>query len=223
MMNLLERCKAAGCAKSLTREENYQLYQRLIQGDESARERMIEGNMGLVIVRMNAYLRKCPKMSFFRDDLISAGLCGLIEAVTRMQDGNEAEKVNPTGYIYTAIDQAMTRDADEESTIKIPQRTQQKAREAKRPIEKPVFVGTKTQKTVFSHLKERDFHRPYEIREEMLAACDGELERSIIVMHLEGYTDVEIARVLGLHRLNILKARNRICTAFKERWEALDK
>jgi hypothetical protein len=182
---------------------------------------MIEGNMGLVIIRVNAYLRKCPNMSHYREDLISAALGGLCEAVTSMQDSKDAEKVNPTGYIYTVIDQAMTKDADEESTIKIPQRTQQKAREAKKPIDKPCFVGPKTQKTAFSRLKERDFHRPIEIREELFASCEGDLDRSIIGMYLEGYTDTEIGNMLGMHRLNILKARNAVFDRFKTRWEAL--
>ena len=66
-------------------KENDAAYQRLVSGDESARNELIEGNMALVIHRVDAYLHRAPQMAYYRDDMISAGIVGLCEVVDRMQ------------------------------------------------------------------------------------------------------------------------------------------
>src|SRR4030042_1194127 len=104
MTNLMEQSRAAGYSDPFSREKNNEVYERLVGGNEATRDEMIQGNMALVIVRVDAFLRECPHMRYLRDDLISAGLVGLCEAVDMMQKGKRVENPNPTGYIYTAID-----------------------------------------------------------------------------------------------------------------------
>ena len=73
--------------RALNVEDNDALYRRLVAGDDLANE-MIEGNTGLVVFRVDAYLRTSPQMKYYRDDMISEGLAGLCKAVGHAEQGS---------------------------------------------------------------------------------------------------------------------------------------
>ena len=85
--------------QSSNRKRNERLYPRVMAGDQRAREEMIEGNMPLVVSKVDSYIRRYPQLEYLRHDLHSAGLVGLAQAVNKMAEHNEPEKANPTGYI----------------------------------------------------------------------------------------------------------------------------
>ncbi len=218
MNNLMEQSRAAGYSEPFSREKNNQVYDRLVNGDESARDEMIQGNMALVVVRVEAYLRQSPQYAFLRDDLISAGLVGLCEAVDAMQKRGRVKSANPTGYIYTAIDNHLTETVDEESTIVVPHRTQKRAREEDNPIVCPRAVGAKATESCFSRLSTADVSAGHELKDEIMACCRDDVDVKIVEMRIAGHTDSEIAEAVGLSgHQTISRRRKKIFARLKER------
>ncbi|MFC1853191.1 RNA polymerase sigma factor RpoD/SigA [candidate division CSSED10-310 bacterium] len=64
---------------AMTKEEEHQVAARILEGDDSARNRLIEGNLRLVIWMARRYVSQ--RVSFL--DIINAGNIGLIEAARR--------------------------------------------------------------------------------------------------------------------------------------------
>lgn len=218
MKSLLEQSRAAGYSEPLSREKNNALYERLVQGDQAARDEMIQGNMALVIVRVEAFLRECPHFTFFRDDLVSAGLVGLCEAVDMMQKKGRVKKPNPTGYIYTAIDNHLAKVADEESTIVVPHETQKLARQQGKPITPPRAVGLKATESCFSRLSTVDIAAGHELEDEIRACCRDEIDVKIVEMKSAGHTDSEIAKAVGMSsHSTITKRRKKLFERLKDR------
>lgn len=218
MTNLMERSKAAGYGEPLSREENDELYKRLIAGEKDAKDQMIQGNMALVIVRVKSLLRNTPQMMYFRDDLISAGLVGLCKAVDKMQKSCTTKKINPTGYIYTSIDNHLIEAIDEESTIVVPHRTQKRARQNDTIIEKPKFVDRKEADLQFAKLHSADRIAEYDCQEEINACCLDELDSKIIEMKITGrHTNAQIARELKVSSSTITVRLKKIRQRLVER------
>ena len=103
--------------KALDREQNEQFYARVMAGDDKAREEMIEGNMPLVIAKVDAYIGCHPQVAYLRDDLHSAGFLALVKAVNTMAEHDQPSNVNPTGYISVAITHEIIRVIEKESAM----------------------------------------------------------------------------------------------------------
>ena len=63
--------------------------QRVVPGcacraQAAAREAMILNNLGLVVVKADALIRQMPTVAYLRDDLVSAGNIGLVQAVKQI-------------------------------------------------------------------------------------------------------------------------------------------
>lgn len=198
MTNLLERCKAAGYCEPFSREKNIEIYIRLVKGDKLAREEMIQGNMALVISKVDNHLRQFPEMAFYRDDITSAALVGLIKAVDAMQKKGFKKDANPTGYIAATIENHITECIDENTTIVVPHRTQKRARDEGKPIERPKFVSAKDSEKHFATLLDADENAAFDLEEEIKACCQDESDLKIVSMRKEGYTDSEIAETIGM-------------------------
>ncbi len=215
-MNLMDQSRAAGLGEPLSMENNDALYLRLIAGDEKAGDEMIEGNLALVVYRVDAYLRAAPQMAYYRDDLISAGLHGLCQVVERMKKKTPGANPKPTGWITKAIDLGISNHADEANTITVPRRTQTRARKAGTPIRPPRTVSDKA---LVSQI-DSSFHEEIaatELQEEILACCQTEPERRIVTMRVEGYTDAEIGKALNCSAHCISSKRAKIQARFIER------
>ena len=63
--------------KVLTNEEMVQLFQQLKQGDLSAKEKLIQGNLKLVLSVLKKFNHRVDNM----DDLFQVGCIGLIKAI----------------------------------------------------------------------------------------------------------------------------------------------
>jgi len=188
----MDNTQHIGHAKPLNVEDNNALYRRLVAGDVAARNEMIEGNTALAIFRVEAYLRTSPQMAYYRDDMISEALVGVCRAVDDMQKRGAVKHPRPTGYITRVVDHHIAKVVDERDTIVVPPRTQEKARRNNSPIEPPKVVSEKA-------LSGKAAPIPYstsallEVQEELLASCHDDLDRQIISMRVDGYTQEEIA------------------------------
>lgn len=202
--------------EAFTTEQNDVVYQRLVSGDEKARDEMIEGNMALVVFRTDEYLRKAPQMAYYRDDMMSAGFVGLCEAVDRMRKVGPVKHPSPTGCITNAIDRAINHVVDRANTIVVPDRVQRRARAEGEPIRPPRIVSDKALVSVHDSAY-RDQDAVKELYEEALACCQNGKEKRIISMRATGHTDAEIALVVGLSRRRVSSLRDAIFKRFYER------
>ena len=106
--------KEIGSIPLLTKEEELELAKKVSEGDELAKQKLVESNLRLVVSVARKYLRKGMPML----DLIQEGTLGLIKA---------AEKFDYTkGYKFSTyatwwIRQGITRSiADQARTIRVP-------------------------------------------------------------------------------------------------------
>ncbi len=213
-MNLKELSKAVGISEPFTKERNEELYQRLIAGDEKARNEMIEGNLALVVYRVEIFLASSPQMSYYRDDLISAGLLGLCKAVDCMRKNHDILK--PTGRMTKEIDHYIQHLADESNTIRIPWRTQARARQNGKPIRPPRIISDKVlEKEV--DVKYEGRIASAELTEELYACCEDGFEKKILSMRLDYFSDKQIAESLNCSVATIIRARKKIMACFDQR------
>ena len=106
--------KESGTVPLLTADEEMELAKKKAQGDESAKERLIEANLRLVVSIAKRYVGR--GMQFL--DLIQEGNLGLIKAVDKF-DYTKGFKFST--YATWWIRQAITRAiADQARTIRIP-------------------------------------------------------------------------------------------------------
>ena len=106
--------KEIGKVALLTPEEEYELAKRMAEGDETAKRRMTEANLRLVVSIAKRYVGR--GMLFL--DLIQEGNLGLIKAVEKF-DHTKGYKFST--YATWWIRQAITRAiADQARTIRIP-------------------------------------------------------------------------------------------------------
>jgi len=183
--------------RALTVTDNDALYRQLVSGDKLARNKMIEGNTGLVVFRVDTYLRTSPQMTYYREDMISEGLLGLCKAVDDMRSRGLVRHPKPTGYMTKIIDQHIARAVDERDTIVVPHATQKLARAKDVPIDVPKVVSDRA-------LLGRPASTPFstgavmEVQEELLASCKDDLDKKIISMRSDGYTHEEIAKACSM-------------------------
>ncbi len=106
--------KEIGKIKLLTYEEENELSERMLKGDEEAKKQLIESNLRLVVSIAKKYIGR--GMHFL--DLIQEGNLGLIKAVDKF-DQSKGYKFST--YATWWIRQAITRAiADQARTIRIP-------------------------------------------------------------------------------------------------------
>ena len=106
--------KEIGRVPLLESEEEHELAKRMAEGDESAKKRLVEANLRLVVSIAKRYVGK----GMFFLDLIQEGNLGLIKAVDKF-DYEKGYKFST--YATWWIRQAITRAiADQARTIRIP-------------------------------------------------------------------------------------------------------
>jgi RNA polymerase primary sigma factor len=100
--------------KLLSAEEERELADRIVQGDKSARDKMIESNLRLVVKIAKRYLnRGLPLL-----DLIEEGNLGLIKAVSKFKLSKECRfSTYATWWVRQSIERALTNQSN---TIRLP-------------------------------------------------------------------------------------------------------
>lgn len=197
MNDLKKKAEAAGYPPPSSRAKNDALYRKLLAGDPGARSELIKGNMALVIVKVDSYLRQFPNLRYFREDLISAGLLSLVQAVDGLRAAGEVPDANPTGYIYTSVQNGLSNAAQEECLIAVPRKSAKRAKAKGQPIAIPKRVAGND----FSELATKLVDDPMpliELRDEIDGCCRSDVERKIVQMRHEGYLFQEIAEALDI-------------------------
>lgn len=193
-----------------TRQHNDALYDRVATGDIVARDRLIEANIGLVHTRVRAFLTSFPKLRYLRNDMIAAGLLALTKACERMRLEGPVTGRNPTGYIYVCVSNAIGHLVEREIST-VPDRTQRLARQKGHALRAPRHVS----------FGDRDIPDCREMVESETmaaidAACQTDLDRTIVRMRREGHSDQDIADATDIARATIWVLRREIYARFLE-------
>jgi hypothetical protein len=215
MNRLMQDAKAAGHSETFTREKNEETYRNM--SEPESRDNMIIGNMALVTLKVDTWVKNHPELFFIREDLISAGMLGLCEAVDYLRRTEGV--VNPTGCIYHFIDAHLSRLVAEESTISVSYNSQWEAEQAGKPIELPRPLNDSATTQVFMQLEDDDPIAALELQDELDSICMNQLDRLIIKRRSEGCTDEEIAHESGHSRQTIQVRREHLYNIFLSKRE----
>ena len=205
--------------KALDREQNERLYARVMAGDGKAREEMIEGNMPLVIAKVDAYVGCHPQVAYLRDDLHSAGFLALVKAVNTMAEHDQPSNVNPTGYISVAITHEITRVTEKESAMgltNIPESVDGPVSNHDVPeVEHDIPDST-------TDVNESAVQGLFELRDVLQSCCESNKERTLLRMREEGYSDREIAEALDLPHITTFRLRKELEERFNQKCRELE-
>lgn len=213
---------------SLSREDNDRLYDLVKAGDAVAWRTMVEGNMYLVVDKVNCFLRRHSHATHLRDDLTSAGSIGLLTAVNAIARG-EVEKMNITGYLAVGIGRELEVLMDSENTIFVSKQCRWYARKQGCELDIPVVQAlpptnyeqcgdlTDGDEVADSQGAGDESYDPsalVEIRDILAACCTSDEERQYVRMREESYTYQEIADSLGIPKGSVHAMKERLYERF---------
>lgn len=174
-----------------------------------AAEDMNLRNVGLVVYKVDLFLAFYPKAAHLRDDLNSAGLVGLTEAIHKMIADGPVENANPTGLLAYYVLKHIGDTVEREETIRVPRRTREKHPDQDTPVMVPI---DKIPDDAFSY----DPRQLENLWQTIESCCEGELELTIVRLRAEGYVDREIAERVDLPLTTIFVMRREIYARFLE-------
>lgn len=132
-----------------------------------------------------------------RDDLIGAGSVGLVKGVDKwLADPTIRAKQDMRLFLYRSICYAMRQELRYERSVSVPDRSI-RARIAKPAVTVEYNDHACSRETGIADADIRDF----------VDNLPTVMERAIIEQRLEGYNDVEIGELMGLHPSTVARAR----------------
>ena len=81
------------------KQANLALYESLMNGEEGARDELIQSNMPLASHLVKSVISRAPGLEYIRDDLFSEAFLGLTIAVDKMSQGAKHPNPNPSAYM----------------------------------------------------------------------------------------------------------------------------
>jgi RNA polymerase sigma factor (sigma-70 family) len=211
---LVAQIMATGTPASV--EENDVLSVAVVAGDKNAKRRMIEGNMPLVLSKVEAYLRCFPGAEHLRDDLVGEGMLGLCKGVDRLEEDGLIADAKPTGFLTSWIQRSIGEVIDREAGVGASLRTMRNRRKAGQQIVKQVVDDVEDVRPdiVVDPMSMTD------LRDLIEACCESDEERAIVRMREEQYpcgSDREIAAALNRPYSTVYMMRREIYRRFLEK------
>jgi RNA polymerase sigma factor (sigma-70 family) len=189
-------------------DKNAELYPLVVAGDTTARETMINGNMPLVLAKVESFLHCFPNLAHLRDDLVSAGCVGLVKAVNQMAKGCRIRKPknwNPTDYIGTAIYRKFSELMEDESPIRVPHTSKDRARAQGKELIPPVVKNT-----IPERFEVPSYEKELEMRDLIYACCTCDEERTFVAMREAGRTHTEIAAAINMSTPSVSRLKKKL-------------
>lgn len=201
---------------AMTHENNNLLYGPVVSGDAKAREQMILQNIGLVHAIVDRYIIFIPPLRNHRDDMLSLGTLGLIEAVNKMVEDGPKEDPKPTGLMSLCIQRSVGTITESLDGLRVPNRTRRRKIEngERVPRRQEVlldFEGVKNNEVFVD-----DPRKLRDLRETLEACAENEVEHEILRLREAGLVDREIADQLGLSLTTIYVMRRVMYSRFLE-------
>lgn len=158
-------------------EQNEALVERLLAGDISARNELIEINRRLVFTTVKRFLRVWLNFKHLHADLIGAGMVALVQAVDRLIEIGEVKRPI-RNYLISSIRFKLLTEVERE--IEHLQSHQYVATYGEVP-EHNLAVDD----PLFGQIEDREF---------LMSFCESERDRDILTRFLEGGKASEIIR-----------------------------
>lgn len=183
-------------------DKNEALVARLLSGDMSARDEMIELNQPLVYTTVTRVLRRWPALEHIRDELQGVGILALVKIVNRLVVTGDVQRP-VRNYLIKAIHDSLI------SEIRKSYRYYQVHRHVD-AYEKLPEECLAVEDTGIARFVDRDY---------LMAQCVTERERDLLYLHFEGHSRPEIAAILGM-TINVV---NDVFEVFVRRVAAAEK
>lgn len=142
------------------------------------------------------------RYQYLREDLESHASAQLVEAVDRLSRGIQTSQPDKlVQYLTRMLVMVIREYAREDSTVRVPRKT----------MERHLFTEGVVPVTTIpldAIVKEPTYESPegvIDLWDSILALCESERERFIVVKKVEGYTTAEIAEELELHPKTVSK------------------
>ncbi|MHC4297929.1 MAG: sigma-70 RNA polymerase sigma factor region 4 domain-containing protein [Planctomycetota bacterium] len=169
-------------------ETTRQLTEKLDQARQAA-QRLVEGNVGYVIARVDWFLDDHPEHTYLRDDLVSEGFLTLTRLATKLI---EKEKVSPDVFNPGGMMSICLRN----SFINL----------VKKERTREVDIGVATDRD----LSYEDTFGVSDLMADLLSMCNTMEEREIIKLRAQGFNDTEIGAKLGRSQQSVNRIRNEL-------------
>lgn len=205
-----------GSTPLLTEEQERQLSVRALNGDERAKNRLVEANLRFVAAIARQYVDKGLNM----DDLISEGNVGLVKAASKYDASRGLRFANyAVVYIRRQIEKALQKESSE-------QRVESRKNGTTRSVDAP--LGAKPTQSLLSvladsnakHADERTYSASLENAVEkvleMLDERETQVVRSYYGIGQEHLTMAEIGQDMGLKRERVRQVRDRAVRRMKK-------
>lgn len=184
------------------------IYEELVAGDETARNRLIEAAMPLAISLAKLYTFRRGQ----REELISCAYVGLCSVAATLKPG-----CNDIGaFISSSLRRRIWDSVLEDSMISTSARNSRRLK----------LKGT--QNAVMSFIGNIDcpaLHKipncAAEVLSDVIELCETERERNIIALRSRGHTDSEIGQALGCSQPVVQRSRKAVEARYNEQQNAL--
>ena len=162
---------------------------------------IIKQHLVLIPNIVKKYAKMCPHL---RDDFIGIALLTLTQIANDCKIENVEEQKK---YICSKIHWAIRIQlAENQSIIRVPRHSS--VRHFLRPIINPLLTDPKTRPNI-----------SYDLREVLGMITKSSIEKQILCLKIQGYTDREIAKKIGFSPAYIGRIKNRLEERFNELWE----
>lgn len=166
-----------------------QIVQDYRDGNSHLRDFLVNNHMRLAMDIVGRYHGKGYQDV---DELVSVAMLAVVDAVDKAAE--RLHDNNITGYVVSNIHYAIYQHLAEDSTIRVPKRSQERGHSVK--------VSSLEQEPPQSDLRNRLIYD--EMKERM---CKTRSDREVLDLTEKGYNDVEIAKLLQVPRLTIYKIK----------------
>jgi DNA-directed RNA polymerase specialized sigma subunit len=190
----------------MNKDWNSETYQRIIAGDASAQDELIEGNLGLVVAYVLRAINEFPKYRHLQEDINSEARLGLVLAVRNIP----RDIRDVTDYLSWAIRHAIGNFLDSEGVIPIPARTLQVARKEERELVKP-RVASDVHEQEIATANPMDV---LELREQIMSCAKNDLELRILELLELGNSPNDVAEQLNMAVYTVWLLRREIYERF---------
>jgi RNA polymerase sigma factor (sigma-70 family) len=206
------------------RQHNDELLPLVVAGDGAAREEMICSNVTFARYQADFYIRSRfrqeVRIKFLRDDLVNAGILGIVKAVNRIAEGTPV--TNPTAMIAYWIKHEIMRVINIEVNGR-----QEKESASFGPLTRPLLISPSEieateqgdDSAINRHLARIDpSFQLVDLRDLIYSCCRTDRERTLIrLREVEGMDCTEIAPFLGVSRDTVYRMLKRIEQRFNQK------
>lgn len=191
---------------ALPTEETCRLVDKLRKNDtQELRDKIILGNARLVLFKAGAYVGFYRQTLHLKDDMVSAGFVGLINAVNFLADPEVSHTESPSGLMSLFIHREIGQLIEKSNLITMPQRTK---------------VRNNLKEIKVNSFSEHDYDLPHnncsdDLREVIYNLTETEYERQILSLRESGFTDLEISQRIDLPPSTVNLIRRELFNQFK--------